>query len=689
MSTDSKLRKPAPRRPVVPWTTALAAAALFPSCLTPGDHRAKADASAAGLIDATQQLALGRQEPFTIERPSETLRRRLLIDQELPRSSDASLDRQDLLKIDHWPEDSGPAGTSVSPTDLVAFPDRGPVVLTLVNALRVGAANSRDFQDQKEAVFRAALSLDLSCNEFHSQLQGLIEGGIQSTLDRDPVTGDRTRTTGIDGTTSVGLDRQFQNGTSISTQIGVDVARLLTTPYNRSLAVFSDTSITIPLLRGAGRHIVAEPLIQAERDLLYEILRFERFKRTFVVDVASAYLSVLQQENQVENAEQNYKSLIKTTRQLRRNFEAGRTPGFEVDQAQQDVLRARDSWVGSIQSHRQQLDNFRIQLGLPTDAEIDLERGELDRLGATVREVLAPFLALSEQKVRDAEAASSPGPTPTDVTTDAVAAHDAVIALPPPGDGPAGPWELEGRRAVEVALQRRLDLMVSQGDVYDSQRALVIAADALRGEVTLFGSASLGEHRSVGSATAPNSETLRTSEASYDAMLTVDLPLQRVAERIQYRNAWIALDQSVRSLQALEDRVKLDVRSRLRDLLEAREGLRIQDTAVGLAESRVKNTRLLLDAGRAQTRDLLEAQEDLVSAQNSLTAALIAYRIAELELQRDMGILEVNEQGIWTEASPEEVIARAAAIPARTHVTHSAGGVPTKATETLREGARP
>jgi outer membrane protein TolC len=75
---------------------------------------------------------------------------------------------------------------------------------------------------------------------------------------------------------------------------------------------------------------------------------------------------------------------------------------------------------------------------------------------------------------------------------------------------------------------------------------------------------------------------------------------------------------------------------------------------VRLAESRVESTNLFLELGRAETRDLLEAQDDLVSAQNALTGALVDYRVAELELQRDMGVLQVNEQGIWREYESEQ-----------------------------------
>jgi outer membrane protein TolC len=184
----------------------------------------------------------------------------------------------------------------------------------------------------------------------------------------------------------------------------------------------------------------------------------------------------------------------------------------------------------------------------------------------------------------------------------------------------------------------------------------VVAADALRAELTLFGAAALGEGRSIGSATADDAE-LRFDKGVYSALLTLDLPLERTAERNAYRNSYISLERAVRNVQILEDRIKLNVRQRLRDLLESRESLKIQAKSVLLAEKRVKSTELFLQAGRGQIqiRDLLDAQNDLLSAQNALTLATVNYRIAELQLQSDMGLLKVDEKGLWREYSPKEV----------------------------------
>ena len=620
------------------WRVALGIVLIYlmaVGCWTPADYRKDADRAALSIIESTYRRALGTEADFTIDRPAWTLRRRLLVDQELPVTGPGSYGTASLDPVDYWPEDLSPAGpreeaaggSPIGPRDLE---------LTLVDSLSIAAQNSRDYQSRKEDVFRAALDLDLARDEFRTTFTGLLSGSLDSTLTSEP----RTRVTGLEGTGSLDVTRMFQNGVTLSSMIGLDVVRLLTTERNTSQGLFWDSSISIPLMRGSGRHIVAEPLIQAERDVLYAILEFERFKRTFAVQISRSFLEVLQQMDQVNNAEQNYRSLIASGRQLRRLADAGRRPELEVDQAHHDELRARDRWITAIQALKRQMDSFRIELGLPTDASVLLNRSELERVSSKVRAMLA--VAADPEQIAENEAAAS---------VDA----DTPITLPEPGIGRSGPFEIDPVLAVRIALEKRRDLAVSQGRVYDAQRAVVVAADALRTEVTLLGTSSLGEHRTLGGAALPDSTRLRYNDATYEALLSIDLPLERTAERNAYRDSWIQLEREVRSLQELEDQVKQEVRNQLRSLLQSREGQTIQATAVRLAERRVNSARLFLDAGRAQTRDLLEAQEDLVVAQNDLTAALIAYRIAELELQRDLGLLEITTDGLWQETDHREL----------------------------------
>jgi len=206
-----------------------------------------------------------------------------------------------------------------------------------------------------------------------------------------------------------------------------------------------------------------------------------------------------------------------------------------------------------------------------------------------------------------------------------------------------------------MALEHRLDFLKLHGQVYDAQRAVVVYADWLGAELTLGGSAAFGSRRSSAGSAASDDAQFRLDEGTFSGLLTLDLPLERTAARIDYRNSLISLERAVRSVQDEEDQIKLSVRRTLRTMRQARENLYIQTKAVMIAEKRVRSVTLFMEAGRAAMRDLLEAQEDLLTAQNGLTSAAVSYRVAELELQRDMGLLNINEKGLWRELSPEEL----------------------------------
>jgi hypothetical protein len=52
------------------------------------------------------------------------------------------------------------------------------------------------------------------------------------------------------------------------------------------------------------------------------------------------------------------------------------------------------------------------------------------------------------------------------------------------------------------------------------------------------------------------------------------------------------------------------------------------------------------------TRDLLDSQDALLEAQNSVTTVLLDYAIAKLSFFRDVGILQVRPDGMWEHTYP-------------------------------------
>ncbi len=599
-------------------------------CQTPTEYRLEADQTGQNIIQQKTSESLGRAMRIDIERPSNILRRRLLLEQDLIYSDEASLGTDQLTPIEHWPESNYPSAVEALDPIVLIEPNE-PVRLTLLQALQIGARNSFDYQEQKEEIFKKALLLDLEQDAFRNTFVSQVE-----TLLSTDSTGDRT----VSGTVTsggVGLSRKLESGAGLTTALAIDLANITTLGGFSAFGISGDASISIPLLRGSGRHIVTEDLTQAEREVVYAIYEFERFKKTFAVGVASDYLLVLNQLDEVKNSEGNYRSLITSTRRSRRLAEAGEMGLIEVGQSVQNELRARERWIRSRESYKKSLDSFKGLLGLPPDARIELDRSELEKLAEPTK-IMMEEIDKQEQMQQTGD----------------VLPADAPIELVEPNREDAGPYEIEALVAMQLALDNRLDLRVATGKVYDAQRKVVVAADQLGAELTLLGSAGLGSSRSISTATQDDAQ-LRFDKAKYSALLTLDLPFERTRERNEYRNSFIELERSTRDVQVLEDRIKLAVINELRDLMQARESLYIQVKAVYVAQKRVKSVALFLEAGRAQIRDLLEAQEALLSAQNSLTRAVIDYRVAELQLQRDTGLLKVDEKGLWQEFNPEEI----------------------------------
>ena len=614
----------AQRRSPLPAVLLLCAGIGLVGCRSPQQHREKADEVAADIITQKQQEALGETESFSVERPSDILRRRLLDEQDLPRAGEASLGTDRLTPIAHWPKEDYPPEGSSPDADRVIEPNK-PLKLTLVDALQVGARNSFEYQSRKEDVFQVALDLDLTRNDFRN----IFSAGADSRVIAD-TTGDETVTT-VDSGGVVGVTRTLKNGLSLSGAIAIDLVNLLTQGGASSLGLSGDASVSMPLLRGAGRHLVTESLTQAERNVVYEIWDFERFKRQFAVGIAQDYFDVLSQMDSVANARDNYRSSITSARWSRRRADAGRIPEIEVDQAVQSELRARSNWISAQERLKRSLDSFKSSIGLPPDALIELDPNDLTQLQARSAVVL--------EGMRTA---------PTEEASEESPSADAPVELVPASYEDAGPLEMDQMVAIELALDNRLDLQGAIGEVYDAQRQVVVRADALRAGLTLGGSIGVDD-------SDEEDGSLSFDGARYGALLSMDLPIERTAERNAYRNSLINLERATRSVQALEDQIKLSIRNQLRTLLESRESLKIQAQSVVVAEKRVRSSTLFLEAGRIQIRDLLEAQDALLEAQNSLTSAIVSYRIAELALQRDLGLLKVNEKGLWQEFSPEGI----------------------------------
>jgi len=591
----------------------------FVSCNSAKSSYESSEKTAQNLIAETSEKALGKKESLNISPYKNSLRDKLIKTQNLKVKSEKYTSSKKLDKPEHWEND----------LDLISQrPDELKEIdldkLTLETSLQIAAAYNRSYQQKKETIFRYSLDLDLQHDSFRNTYSGLFSSFIQSNQSKGNVS------TAVANSFSPGVTRRLKNGAQLAGKLAFDVSRLLSTNKASATGVLFDTSISIPLLSGSGKHIVTEGLKQAERNLIYEIWEFERQKRSLAVSISSSFLSTLQLEDRLNNAAANYQRAILSAKRARRMSEAGRLPDNQVSQAKQRELEARQSWVRAEEQFQQSLDSFKLSLGLPTDSNINLDRSILKNLNEKYTKNLIP----KEKQINYTE-------------------KDGQIELIKPNQTGGGPLELDEGEAIKIALDKRLDLLVSQYKVEDSQRRVIIARGRLDPELNLVASYSAGGRRGVGSATS-NNTSLDLDHGTATGGLTFELPWEKTAESHAFRESYINLESSLRSFQLLEDEIKLDIRNSLRSLIQNRTSILIQQNALKLAYRRVDSTNLFLQAGRIAIRDVLEAQDDLVTAQDRLTNAIVSYRLSELAMQRDMGVLEVTKQGILKEYNEQK-----------------------------------
>lgn len=493
--------------------------------------------------------------------------------------------------------------------DIEAQSEVGASVLSLNAALDLAFRHSRDYQSQKEALYREALALTFDRYRY-TPIFNATAGGDYQWEAQDQFVADMESLTGIDATntgellstnestfstTSLGARYLLKSGGAIAVNLTNNFTRFLTGNISESVTGAFIGSFTQPLLRDYGRAIETEQLIQAERDLLYQLRDFTRFRKVFAVRVASDYYSVLLNR---ETARNNYLGLEATNFSLEREqaFQAeGLTTLLAVGRLEQSALQADLRWTNAITRYKRSLDNFKILLGIPADNKIVLDDNEMTLIAET-------------------------GMDSPDITLE---------------------------QATEMAMQSRLDLYTGLDQVQDTARKINVAANELRPAL---------DFNLVANVPTSTSDTIGEFDfenAVYTAGLDLELPLDTKLQRNNYRNAMINYEAATRAYTLTSDNIKLDVLDAWRRMNQARKSFEISRTSVEINERRVEEALLRAELGLGNIQDTVDSQNDLTGAQTDLVSSIVEHNIAKLEFWRDVGLLYVDDTGQWEEGINE------------------------------------
>ena len=386
-----------------------------------------------------------------------------------------------------------------------------------------------------------------------------------------------------DSDADVSVQKLFQTGASVTATLANDLVL-----YFDGKPKVPDLTLklTQPLLRGAGAEIAAEVLTQAERDVVYAVRDYSHYQKTFAIETVGEYFRVLQDKDAVRNSYNNYLNLQKARDRAEAMAEAERLARYQVDQARQSELSARVKYLKAVESYRQALDSFKQRLSLPLGEALRLEDRALTDL---VAQGLTPL-------------------------------------------------KLDERHGYLMAVTNRLDVLNEVDRFEDAQRKVRVAASDLKPGLDVVVDVSL--KKQFYSSFSPE-------EFASTSGLKLKLPLNQLTERNAYRTSLINFEKQMRKLATELDSLRENIREGIRALEQERENYFIQKAALDLARQQVEVMPLLLQNDDADIRDQLEAQADLVEAQNDVTSAVVDYHVARWNLLKNLGALSVEGEQFW------------------------------------------
>jgi outer membrane protein TolC len=569
------------KRPDSPiWLILLLTLTLVPAGCTRKYHRQWADRESYAIIASKSPLVPNMDPEFTIEQAGLVVLDHLPMVEKVPEFLGEGVEMQYRTRI-----------------------------LSLETALETAVRHSRIYQNSKEQLYLTALGL----SQFRHQFTPILSAGGRSTYAVDteqvvafepdpdnpgatkPVLSDElVERSRVSASGTVRVDWLLRDVGRVTTAFTTDFLRFLTGDPRTVTSSQLGATFARPMLRNAGYKREKETLTQAERNMLYQLREFARFRKDFSVQIATAYYGVLSSRDAVRNSYLNLQSSHNNAARTRSLAAEGRTTQSDLGRIEQQELSAESAWINAVRGYRQALDNFKLQLGLPTDVDLVLDDRELEQLRI---------------------------------------------------DHP----EISIDQAIQIAHAARLDYLNLYDRIEDAGRRIDLAIDAFKPQVDFIAAGSLQSEVQRGGVALPDPDRYR-----WNAGLDVDLGLDQKPRRNAYRESLIALEQARRALELRHDEIELQIRESWRTLEEARRNFEISEISVNLAERRVEEQDLLADLGRAKAQDQVDAQNALVDSKNQRTQALVRHTIARLQFWNNMGILYIKANGQWEEPSHVE-----------------------------------
>lgn len=396
--------------------------------------------------------------------------------------------------------------------------------------------------------------------------------GLSRTAQDGTTIGTKVKT----GDTRLSVSEIFETGTTASVSTKLDktetsYASAVNPAYNADLTV----SLRQPLLAGAGLEVNRAPTKRARIGLERANLTYQASVLDIIQRTENAYYTLAYAREQREVVKFSLALAERLLDEAKTRRQTGVATDLDVLQAGVGVANARRSVLLAEQSVKDSEDALLALIG----------QFELDNVPGTV---------------------ALPSAAP-ELPTFASSYNAAKLHQP-------------DYLAAKMALdQLQLDARVAKSNRLP--------------DVSVGGAVGFNSFPSTSNRSAIDS-TLGRDSTAWQLDLTVNVPWGQKADRARYRQALAALNQQEVNVRALEQNIEVQVRAAVRAVETNAESVKISAQARELSEKQYELEQARFTAGLSTSRRVLEAQNDLETARVNELQSKVALRNSYTALYR-------------------------------------------------------
>jgi outer membrane protein TolC len=462
-----------------------------------------------------------------------------------------------------------------------------PVTLSILAGFSPGEAQVRDSRETSarvlsvEEAVRLALANNISLQDTVDSVYG---AQISQDLAESRFHVKLTPSFAGGFGSQVGEDRRYGFEASKLLPYGATVTANASSDFARNeltSLTASNLSFTLtqPLLRGFGPKATQFDLENAKRTRESSQRNLEVTRQRLAVEVVASYYDIVRQEGLIDVAEKSVERSRELLRASEARLKVGLASQLDVFRAELLLSQAEESLINREEARELAMDTFKFNLGLDPQEEVYLEMVEPDYQPVTL--------------------------------------------------------DLDAQ--TQLALNNRLEIREERDRINDSARSLSVSRQNLLPQLDL----NVRYERLGWGNTFRDSFEL--NDDAFGVFLSTSYTLDQATERASVAQSQLDLSARRRSVQLMEYNVTREVRAACRNVERIGKSIVLQEKNIDFAEKQLRLASLRYQRGLANNFDIIDAENNLISARSSYVSLISDYNVALIELKRVTGALDLHE----------------------------------------------